>query len=96
MRQAAVLALSSRHEAFGRVLIEAMACGCPVVATDCPGGVVELVDRGNFGHLVPVGDDVAMAQAILNVLSGDVRKPPPEWLRQFDLERVIRQYPDII
>ncbi len=96
MRRAAMLALSSRHEAFGRVLIEAMACDCPVIATDCPGGVAELVDNGSFGHLVPVGDEAAMAQAILEVLGGDARKPPPEWLSQFERNRVIQQYLDII
>lgn len=96
MRQANMLVLSSRHEAFGRVLVEAMACGCPVIATDCPGGVAELVDNGRYGHLVPVGDVAAMAQAILEVLGGDVRKPPPDWLEQFERDRVIQQYLDII
>ena len=92
MRRAAVLALSSRHEAFSRVMIEAMACDCPVIATDCPGGVAELVDNGKYGHLVPVGDAEAMAQAILEVLGGDMRKPPPEWLHQFELDQVIQSY----
>ncbi len=96
MRRAAVLALSSRHEAFGRILVEAMACDCPVVATDCPGGVAELVDQGRYGQLVPVGDDEAMAQAILDVLSGAARTPPREWLQQFELNQVIQNYLQLI
>ena len=96
LRRAAMLVLSSRHEAFGRVLIEAMACGCTVISTDCPGGVAELVDNGKYGHLVPVGDAEAMAQAILDVLGGDVRKPPSEWLHQFELDQVIQSYLKLI
>ena len=96
MRQAAVFVLSSIHDASPNVLIEAMACGCPVVTTDSPGGSAELTGYGKFGHLVPVGDEEAMEQAILGVLGGDVRKPPPEWLQQFELSHVIQQYLDLI
>jgi len=96
LHHAAVLALSSLHEAAPSVIIQALACDCPVVATDCPGGVRELVGDGKFGHLVPVGDDEAMAQAVLEVLDGDARKPSREWLRQFELDRVIRQYLDLL
>ena len=96
MRRAAAFVLPSIHDASPNVLIEAMACGCPVVATDSLGGSGELTGYGKYGHLVPVGDDAAMAQAILDVLSGDVRKPPSEWLSQFELANIIQQYLDII
>lgn len=96
MRSAAVLALSSLHEAAPSVLIQAMACGCPVVATDSPGGAKELLDNGKYGHLVPVRDEAAMALAILSVLDGDMRKPSPEWLRQFELQTILQQYLDLV
>ena len=51
------------------VLIEAMACGCPVVSTDNP-GAVEILERGRWGEVVPVGDSDAMARALLRVLDG--------------------------
>jgi glycosyltransferase involved in cell wall biosynthesis len=92
MRKASVLALSSKWEGLPSVLIEAMACGCPVVSTDCPSGPAEILAGGQYGHLAPVGDAQTLAGAIDKVLSGDVRKPPADWLRQFELQPVIQQY----
>jgi glycosyltransferase involved in cell wall biosynthesis len=73
MREAAVVVLSSRFEGFGMVLVEALACGTPVVSTDCPHGPAEILDNGRFGQLTPVGDPEALAQAILTTLND----PPP-------------------
>jgi glycosyltransferase involved in cell wall biosynthesis len=73
MTRAAVLALSSRWEGFSNVASEALACGCPVVATRCPGGVAELLGEGRFGRLVAVGDSTALASALVETLDC----PPP-------------------
>ncbi|GIW40469.1 MAG: glycosyl transferase [Candidatus Binatia bacterium] len=82
MARASVFVLSSAWEGLPGVLVEAMACGCPVVATDCPGGSAEILDGGRYGPLVPVGDDRAMAREILRVLES----PPP---RDSLLERAL-------
>ena len=73
MSKAAVLVLSSAWEGLPGVVIEALACGCPVVSTDCPSGPREILQDGAIGPLVPVHDDNALAAAILNVLAA-----PPE------------------
>ena len=66
MSRAALFVLSSRQEAFGNVLVEALACGCPAVATDCPGPSEILKDPG---LLAPVGDPSALAQVMLRALN---------------------------
>lgn len=69
MARASVFVLSSAWEGFGNVIAEALACGCPVVSTDCPSGPAEILENGKYGPLVPVGDDVALADAICSVLN---------------------------
>jgi glycosyltransferase involved in cell wall biosynthesis len=68
MAKASVFVLSSAWEALPTVLVEALACGCPVVATDCRSGPREILDNGRYGRLVPVGDHEALAKAILETL----------------------------
>lgn len=71
LARASLFVLSSRHEGFGNVIAEALACGTPVVATDCKHGPAEILGGGHFGTLVPVGDPAAMASAIVNALDHD-------------------------
>jgi len=69
MQRVEGLVLSSRWEALPTVLIEALACGCPITATDCPSGPSEILQRGNFGTLVPMEDPSALCDGILQMLT---------------------------
>ncbi len=68
LARARLFVLSSRWEGSPNALTEALALGCPVVATDCPHGPRELLQDGTLGCLVPVGAAHAMAEAILATL----------------------------
>jgi glycosyltransferase involved in cell wall biosynthesis len=91
MRQSAAFVLSSKWEGSPSVLIAALACGCPVVSTDCPGAVREILADGAYGDLVPVGDAEAMAAAIEKVLTGGGKHAAANWLDQFSIEKVTDQ-----
>lgn len=94
MARAAVFVLGSRREAFGNVLVEAMALGRPIVSTACVDGPVEILENGRWGWLTPIDDDEAMAQAMLEALERGV--PDIEALRRraadFSLERIAGDY----
>ena len=72
MSKSKVFVLSSRHEGLSTVLIEAMASGTSVVSTDCRSGPREILEDGKWGHLVPVGDWRAMAEAIIDTLDNPI------------------------
>jgi glycosyltransferase involved in cell wall biosynthesis len=64
MRYADVFVNASNRETAPLVLVEAMAVGVPVVATDCPVGPADLLDHGKAGLLVPCNDPPSMAAAV--------------------------------
>lgn len=90
-----VLVLPSDYEGFGNVLVEAMACGVQVVATDCPHGPREILADGRYGQLVPMGNAIDLRDAIERSLSGTFRIDP-ERLRaragEFGIDRAVEAY----
>jgi len=91
LSRAAVFVLSSRWEGLPTVLIEAIACGTPVVSTDCPSGPREILQEGRYGRIVPTEDSPALAAAILATLR-DGKSIPSESLTPFKLDVVTDQY----
>ncbi|UYG01943.1 glycosyltransferase [Halomonas sp. LR3S48] len=95
MKKAKGLILSSDYEGFSLVLAEALACGTPVVSTDCPSGPAEIL-VGELRHfLIEVGDEKGFACAIRKM----VEKPPivhDECMNGFDMESVANRYLSLV
>ncbi|RMH79172.1 MAG: glycosyltransferase family 4 protein [Calditrichaeota bacterium] len=101
MARCEIFVLSSRYEGFPNVLLEAMAMGCAVVATDCPSGPAEIIEPGKNGILVPVDDADSLRNAMERLAENeklreqmgnaaiDVRK-------RFSRIRVIQQWFEVI
>jgi glycosyltransferase involved in cell wall biosynthesis len=69
-----LFAFSSLWEGFGIAVVEALACGVPVVAFDCNSGPREILQDGECGILVPVGDEARLAEAMLALLVDEARR----------------------
>ena len=97
MARASLFVLSSRWEGLPTVLVEALACGCPCVSTDCPSGPAEILLNGDIGPLVPVGDDAALAEAMERVLD----RPPDRQVLQrraadISADRAVAAYENLL
>ncbi|GBD44050.1 N-acetylgalactosamine-N, N'-diacetylbacillosaminyl-diphospho-undecaprenol4-alpha-N-acetylgalactosaminyltransferase [bacterium HR40] len=93
MARADLFVHASRFEGLSNVLLEALALGLPIVATDCPSGPRELLDHGRFGLLVPPRDAQALAEGMRTVL---LHPPDRQALRrraeEFTVERAAAGY----
>lgn len=88
--------LSSIYEGAPNVLVEALGCGAPVLATDCPGGIREILGAARYGDIVPMRDAEAMAAAILAFLEKPDGAKTERFLREragmFTLEESVKAY----
>ena len=96
-QSADLFVLSSDYEGFGNVIVEALACGVPVVSTNCPSGPAEILEDGRYGSLVPVGDAQALASAMADALQ-TVHDPAMlrERARAFSAEKIAARYLEIL
>ncbi len=97
MSRASLFVLASKWEGLPGVLIQAMACGCPVVSTDCPSGPREILEGGRYGPLVEVGDVQGLAAAISRTLESSV--PSAELKARaadFSLESICDEYLNLL
>ncbi|MCM2284780.1 MAG: glycosyltransferase [Desulfobacula sp.] len=101
MASSDALVLSSNYEAFGIVLIEAMVCGIPVIATDCPFGPREVLDKGRCGLLVPPEDPARLALAMQELMKDDdlrikMIESGYERIKTFDIRCITQQWEKLI
>lgn len=93
--------LSSQYEGLPIAILEAMACGVPVISTDCRSGPREILQNGQCGVLVTVDDEAAMADAITGLLNDrkkreELSERGKQRVKDFSVQEIVRQYEDII
>jgi glycosyltransferase involved in cell wall biosynthesis len=101
MARADLFVLSSRFEGFPNVLVEAMACGAPVVAFDCSTGPREILGDGVHGILVPANDCIALADAMRKVLgsrtyAGELSGRSIKRALDFDAPRIVPRWIEVL
>ena len=97
LSRSSLFVLSSNFEGLPTVVIEALACGTPVVATDCPSGPREILVNGEYGEIVPVGDREGIAKAIMKQLKREHDHSKLERrASDFNVDKSIAQYEALI
>lgn len=101
MRRSSLFVLTSNYEGFGNVLVEAMACGCPVISTDCPSGPREILQDGKYGILVPLENEAKLVEAMNTALTHEALRSSLaaaglQRARDFDLPVIAKQYEEVL
>lgn len=101
LKKSKIFVLSSRYEGFGNVIIEAMACGLPVISTDCPSGPREIINNQVDGILVPPEDVGALASSIENLIlnpekAAKLAKTASQTVERFKLQQIVENWEELI
>lgn len=97
MAKGDIFVLSSRHEGFGNVIVEAMCCGLPVISYDCPSGPREILGNCAYGVLVENGDVAGLSAAIVKMARDDeyrarYRQKALERAKDYEIEHVVSMW----
>lgn len=98
--QSSIFVLSSRFEGFGMVIVEAMACGLPVVSFDCPWGPRSIIQDGESGILVENGNPSALAQGLIHLMNDAEKRKAMSVAalqnsQRFNIEQIAQQWVEL-
>lgn len=97
LKRADLFVLSSLWEGFGNVLVEALAVGTPIVATDCPSGPAEILQNGRYGVLVENNNRAALEDGMLKALEQPWQKQALlQRAQDFAIDRIAQKYLQVL